>query len=446
MTGHNKTLILKLLRNIAWGRSRDLDPSLREDSAGNEHVGDVDSSVDWVQKCISEVEWWRHIVCDPRGSEELGRSLLSLPGTEKTDQEVLRETRVQHLGDEEDIGRKGGLQHDWHVGSVEEADWVGTAGAALARGLDWDLDAETLEVDDSGEDGDGGQEVHDVWKVLAVEGLVEGALFVWPGGEEVEERDDGALELWSATGVDGGWGESLPDDGLADVGGDEKGDTRSKAVTLLEELIEENDNQTSNNELENEEEDDTSAEVGWLSVKASEDIDGSLSHGENDSEKLLGGLVELAVGLKVEVDIDEVGSSKELEDHSGGDNWGDTQLHESTSVGGHHHTEPVERIRGIRGDNAVKWHLGHDQEDHEGQAGPHELLVEWNLGLWLRDLWEERREGLDEIEEANCMHLSVFASFLAAVATYGTFQQLKIGGTHVHSSWRFCRKTSLTRK
>jgi len=30
-----------------------------------------------------------------------------------------------------------------------------------------------------------------------------------------------------------------------------------------------------------------------------------------------------------------------LEDHSRGDNWGDTQLHECTSVTGKHHTEPV---------------------------------------------------------------------------------------------------------
>ena len=348
MTSHNKTLILKLLSNIPWGGSRDLNPSLREDSAGNEHVGNVDCRVDWIQKRISEVKRWRHVVCDSAGSEELGRSLLSLPGTEKTDQKVLRETGVQHLGYEEDVGGEGGLQHDWHVGGVEEADWVGSAGAALAGGLDWNLDAESLEVDDGGEYGKGGQQVHDVWKVLAVEGLMKSALLVWPGGEEVKECDDGALELWSATGVDGGWGEGLPDDGLTDVGGNEKGDTRAKTVTLLEELIEENDNQASNNELEDEEEDHSGTEVGWLSVKTSENVDCSLSHGEDDSEKLLGGLVELAIGLKVEVDIDEVGSGKELEDHAGGDNWSDTQFHESTSVGGHHHTEPVERIGSVR--------------------------------------------------------------------------------------------------
>lgn len=341
MASHNESLILKLLCDIAWRRARNLNPGLGEDGAGNQHVSDVHSGVDWVEECIGEVQWWRHIVCDTRGSEKLSGALLGLPGAEKTDEKVLRKARVEHLGDEEDIGGEGGLQHDWHVGGVEEADWVGAAGAALAGGLDWDLDAETLEVDDGGEDRECREQVHDVWKVLAVERLVEGALLVWPGGKEVEERDNGTLELWTTAGVDGGWRESFPDDGLADVGGNEERNSASKAVTLLKELIEENYNQASNNELENQEENDTGTEIRRLSVEASENVDGGLSHRQNDGEELLGGLVELAIGLKVKVDIDEVGSGKELEDHPGRDNWSDSQLHKSTSVGGHHHAEPV---------------------------------------------------------------------------------------------------------
>jgi hypothetical protein len=36
-----------------------------------------------------------------------------------------------------------------------------------------------------------------------------------------------------------------------------------------------------------------------------------------------------------------------LEDHAGGDDGSDTQLHEGTSVTGHHHSEPVERVGGV---------------------------------------------------------------------------------------------------
>ena len=44
----------------------------------------------------------------------------------------------------------------------------------------------------------------------------------------MEESDHGALELGAAASVDGGGGEGLPDDGLADVGGDKQGNSRAE--------------------------------------------------------------------------------------------------------------------------------------------------------------------------------------------------------------------------
>lgn len=347
MASHDESLVLELLGDVSWAGAGNLNPGLREDGAGDEHVGDVDSGVDGVEERLSEVQWRRHVVCDTRGSEELGRSLLGLPDTEKTDEEVLREARVEHLGDEEDVGRQGGLQHNGHVRSVEETDGVGSTSATLAGRLDWDLDTETLEVDDSGEDEEGRDQVHDVGKVLAVERLLESALLVGPGEEEVEQRNDSSLELWATSSVDGGGGERLPDDRLANVGSNEERDTASKSVSLLEKLIEEDNNKTSHNQLKDEEEDNTSAEIGWLAVKPGENIHGGLSHGEDNSKQLLGGLVQLAVGLQVKVDIDEVGASKKLEHHAGRDNWRNTQFHQSSSVTRQHHAQPVERIGGI---------------------------------------------------------------------------------------------------
>ena len=151
------------------------------------------------------------------------------------------------MADQEDVGGESSLQHDGHVGGVEEADWVGTACASLSRGLDWDFDTETLEVDDGGEDNEGSEEVHDVGEILSIESLLERTLLVWPCKEQVEERNDCSLEFWSTASIDGGWGKCLPHNGFADVGRNEKGDTASKTVSLLEELIEENDNQASNN-------------------------------------------------------------------------------------------------------------------------------------------------------------------------------------------------------
>lgn len=211
----------------------------------------------------------------------------------------------------------------------------------MAGRLDGNLDTETLEVDNSGEDGKGGKEVHDVGEVLSVERLLKSALFVWPCEEEVEERNNGTFELWSTASVDGGWGESLPHNRLANVGSDEEGDTTSETISLLEEFIKENDNHASNNQLKDEKEDNTSAKVGRQAVKTSEHVDGSLTHGQDDGKQLLSSLVELAIGLQVEVDINQVCTREKLENHSGGDNWGDSQFHQSTSVTCQHHSQPV---------------------------------------------------------------------------------------------------------
>lgn len=220
----------------------------------------------------------------------------------------------------------------------------------------------------------------------------------------MEKSDDGTFELGATTSVDGGGGEGLPHDGLANVGGNEQGNTAAKAVSLLEKLVEENDNHAGNNELENQEEDDTSTKITGRTVETREDVDSGGTGGENEGQKLLGGLVEFAVGLEVEVDVDDVGAGEELEDHARGDDGCDTQLHQSSSVTGQDHTQPVEGVRVVGRDNAVKGHLAHDQEDEKCQGCPHDLLVEGNLGLGLLNLREERHERLDQVKEAEGTH------------------------------------------
>lgn len=182
----------------------------------------------------------------------------------------------------------------------------------MAGGLDRDFHAEPLEIDDGGEDGQSCEEVHDVGKMLSVEGLAESAGFVWPGDEEMEKRDDCALEFFATAGVDGGGREGLPDNRFADVGGDEEGDSRSKTVALLQQLIEKNDHQASNDQLDNQQEADAGTEIAWLTVQTSEDEDTSLTEGEDDGEELLRSLVQFAVGLEIEVDVDKMSTCKKL--------------------------------------------------------------------------------------------------------------------------------------
>lgn len=316
MTSHHETLVLELLGNIAGSRAGNLNPGLGEESTSNQHEGDVNGGVNGVKKGLLEVQGRRHVVGNAGGGVELGRTLTRLPNTEKLDKEVVREARVQHLTDEEDVGAQSRLKHDGHVGGVEQANRVGTTHATLAGGLDRDLNTEALEVDHSGENEESSQQVHDVGEVLAVESLAESALLVGPGQQKVEEGNDGTLKLGTTASVDGRRRESLPDDRLADVGRDEQRDTATKTIALLEQLIQQDDNQASNDQLNNQQNTDTGTKVTGLAVKTSEDVDAGLTEGQDDSEELLSGLIQFTVGLQVQVDIDEVGTSEKLSDKS----------------------------------------------------------------------------------------------------------------------------------
>ena len=100
----------------------------------------------------------------------------------------------------------------------------------------------------------------------------------------MEEGNESTLEFWSTTGVNGGGRECLPDDGLANVGGNKERDARTETVTLLEKFVEENNNESGDDELDDQQKADTSAEVTWLAIKAGKDVDGSLTKRDNQRE------------------------------------------------------------------------------------------------------------------------------------------------------------------
>ena len=150
--------------------------------------------------------------------------------------------------------------------------------------LDGDLDTEALEVDNHEEDDDGSNDAHHVRETLAPESLTEGTALVVVGEQEVEKRDDSALELGSTAGVYGGGRERLPNDGLADVCGNEQRDAGAEAVSLLEELIQKNDDESRNDQLNDEQQADTCTKVGGLTVKAGQHVNGRLTERDDQRE------------------------------------------------------------------------------------------------------------------------------------------------------------------
>ena len=110
-----------------------------------------------------------------------------------------------------------------------------------------------LEVDDDEDNNDGGDEVADVGRVLAVKGLLQRVELVLLGEQEVEQRDDGTFELGTLLRADCDRRERFPQDDLANVGGDEERDSASETVAFLEEFVEEDDDDAGEGELEDDE-------------------------------------------------------------------------------------------------------------------------------------------------------------------------------------------------
>lgn len=67
-----------------------------------------------------------------------------MPLAEDSDKNVASEFLEEELGEEVEIGDKGGLENDWDVGGVEELDWVGLLVTSHFLALDGDIDSESL--------------------------------------------------------------------------------------------------------------------------------------------------------------------------------------------------------------------------------------------------------------------------------------------------------------
>ena len=148
--------------------------------------------------------------------------------------------------------------------------------------------------------------------MLAVKCFAESACLVGPSDQEVEECNDCTFEFFSSACVDGGGGEGFPDNGFADVGGDEERYAGAETIALLEQLVKQDDHQASKDQLNDQEETDTGTEVAGLAVKTSEDENAGLTEREDNCEKLLRSLIQFAVGFKIEVHVNQMSTGEEL--------------------------------------------------------------------------------------------------------------------------------------
>jgi hypothetical protein len=114
------------------------------------------------------------------------------------------------------------LENDWNVRGVEKSDWVSLFESSHLLAAQLEFNSEALEVDDDKDNNDGGDEVQKIWCILSIESLLQAIHLVWFSEHEVEEGNDGTFEFGSLVSSDGDWGEGFPEDGLADIGGNEE--------------------------------------------------------------------------------------------------------------------------------------------------------------------------------------------------------------------------------
>mmetsp|Transcript_49673 Transcript_49673/g.153448 ORF Transcript_49673/g.153448 Transcript_49673/m.153448 type:complete len:408 (-) Transcript_49673:331-1554(-) len=292
-------LLAQLLGDVAGGRLVDLDPHLREQRARREDERDVEDGVDRVTQHVRERLRGRDVVRDTADGEHLAarRVLALLPLAEQVDDNVVGEAAVQDLREEVEVADERGLQNDRHVARVEQLHRVRLGLAAAVGAHGGEVDAEALQEDDDDEDEHRGEQVHDVRELRAVQRLLKRAGLVAAGEQEVEERDDRALELGATAGVQSRRGEALPHDGVADVAGDEQRRRGAEAPALLQEVVEEDAEHRRGHELGDN--DDAHEETNRLdvAVHAARDVRDGLDEGDAEGENLLRALHQRTIVL-----------------------------------------------------------------------------------------------------------------------------------------------------
>lgn len=164
-------------------------------------------------------------------------SFSNTPLTQETNDEVTTEVSVEHLGEEVKVGNKSGLEDDRHVGGVEELNGIRLNSTSNSVVLEGDINLETLEVNDNDENKSGRDQTSQVGEVRSVESVLESDELVVNNEQTVEEIQNSTFILFSfetRNRISNG-GERFPDDGFANVDGDEDGNSGvTQTVTLGE--------------------------------------------------------------------------------------------------------------------------------------------------------------------------------------------------------------------
>lgn len=90
--------------------------------------------------------------------------------------------------------------------------------------------------------------------------------------------------------------------------------------------------------------------------------------------------------FETEIDFYQVGTSKQLHNHTRSDNGWDTKLHQCTPIWSQNNSHPVKRITWIWRHDTIQWNLRSDQEDGKDNGSPSNsgLKGNWRQQLFVQ--------------------------------------------------------------
>lgn len=199
VTLDDHVLLSELTSNILGGGTRDIDPGLGEEGARGKDEDDIDEGVQRISSNLAERGRRRNVVGNTTNRDGLSLVVrMLLPGSQNTDDGV-GEVLVQQLREEEEVRNESRLQDDGNVGGVEQLDGVSSVGTTSTLVGDGDIDAESLEIDDSAEDQNGSQKVGDIGQIRSVESLLQSTSLILTSHQQVEQRNQSSLILSSGS-------------------------------------------------------------------------------------------------------------------------------------------------------------------------------------------------------------------------------------------------------
>jgi hypothetical protein len=93
----------------------------------------------------------------------------------------------------------------------------------------------------------------------------------------------------------------------------------------------------------------------------------------------LGSIKEGFIVFAVLVDVNDLGTSEELHDHTSGNDGRYTEFHESSSIRSENYTHPVEWVGASGFGDTVERHLAANEVDEENCGSPDGSGLEWDV-------------------------------------------------------------------